>query len=162
MRTRTFVLIGVGLALLSALFLTLGQLYAMYRFEITAGMGWLEFIRWHAWRPGFTFWQALAVPHDLISGVLVWFGLQLPGVALLGLLYLWRGWQWVVLSVIILMTGIDLLWLLQGCGYISKESNWCALAGLLHDAFTAVSVLLFVPIVLAVRQQRRMEKGTQE
>jgi len=159
MRTRTFVLIGIGLTLLSSLFLGLAQVYAMYKFEIYAGMGWTEFIRWHAWRPGLEIWGSInGIPNDIFDPTVGWFLLSLPGVVLLVVFHPFRKPQKVVLGVLVLLTIIDLCWLLLGWGVYIAAPNENYVACVLHLGFSVLSLFSAVPLGLAVREELRREK----
>jgi hypothetical protein len=159
MKTRTFVLIGIGLTLLSSLFLGLAQVYAMYKFELSQGIGWPEFIRGLLWRPGFKISNTFhGIPHDLVDGVITWFPLLLPAVGLFIIFHPFKKPQRVVLGVLILLTIIDLSWLLQGCGAELNAPEWCYVPTFLHLGLSILSILGAIPLRLAVREELRRAK----
>lgn len=166
MRTRTFVLIGIGLTLMSSLLLSLAQLYAMYEFELhnvpippELDRGWLEFMGRHAWEPGLKISNTFfGIPHDLFDGVITWFLLLLPGVVLLVIFHPFKKPQKVVLGMLIVLTIIDLCWLLQGCGNFLSPPDWCLVPTFLHLGLSVLSILCAIPFRLAVWWELRREK----
>ncbi len=157
MRTRTFVLIGIGLTLLSSLFLGLAQVYTMYRGEVP---DWIDFIRLLGWRPGLKIRQSIGGrPHDIFDSTVGWFLLLLPGVVLLAVFHPFRKPQKIVLGVLVLLTIIDLRWLLLGWGaYYPTARHEYYVACVLHVLFSTFSIFCAIPIRLAVREERRREK----
>jgi hypothetical protein len=161
MRTRTFVLIGVGLTVLSSFFLSLAQIYAMYKFETYAGMSWLdwlEFIRWHAWKPDHKILQSISIPHCIFDSTVGWFVLLLPAVGLFFAFHPFRKPQNIVLGVLIVLTIMDLCWLLQGCGPELNAPDCCYVPAFLHLGLSILSILCAIPFRLAVREELRIAK----
>ncbi len=153
MRTRSFVLIGIGLTMLSSLFLGLGQMFALYRGEIP---DWTDFIRRYAWTPGFKIWDT--IPHDIFDSTIKWFLLLLPGVLLLAVFHPYKRLQRIILGLLTLLMIIDLVWLLLGCGISIDSPNENYVAAFLHLGFSVLSLFSAVPLWLAIRQERRRDK----
>jgi len=160
MRTRTFVLIGIGLTLLSSLFLGLGQIYLLYRGEIR---DWIDFVRRYAWRPGFEIWKSSIheMPNCIFDSAVGWFLLLSPGVLLFAVLHPFRKAQKIVLGMLVLLTVIDLCWLLLERGVYIAEPDENYVAAFLHLVFSILSLIFGLPLVPVLWEElrRAQEKG---
>ncbi len=122
--------------------------------------GWIEFIQWSAWRPGLEIWQSVGgIPNDIFDPTVGWFLLLSPGVLLLLVFHQFRKAQKIVLGMLVLLTIIDLYWLLLGWGISIDSPHENYVAAFLHLGFSVLSLFLAVPLRLAVREELRRAKG---
>ncbi len=82
----------------------------------------------------------------------------LPGAALLPIFHPFRKPQRIVLGVLVLLTIMDLFWLLQGCAPQGNAPLWCYVPTFLHLFLSLLTIFCGIPLWLAVREERRRDK----